>query len=124
MSSRWRVLEAAALPLFVVLFMGLWQGLRHQTDVISDLNLQLNELEQNIEVNRNNLMEEQLEFLQRRQQTLETEMGELKRSQQRWINQEQQRLKRQQVDVMTFQDDLNSEHSQHSRSSIDMIPSP
>ena len=69
-------------------------------------------------------MEEQLEFLQRRQQTLETEMGELKRSQQRWINQEQQRLKRQQVDVMTFQEDLNSEHSQHSRSSIDMIPSP
>ena len=72
MVSRWRVIEAVALPMLTLLFLGLWQGFRHHTDAIRALRLQLHELEQQqTEVNNPNLMEEQLEFLQRRQQDLE-----------------------------------------------------
>ena len=92
MVSRWRVIEAVALPMLTLLFLGLWQGFRHHTDAISALRLQLHELEQqHTEVNNTNLMEEQLEFLQRRQQDLEKQIGEAKRSQQSWRTQERQR---------------------------------
>ena len=92
MVSRWRVIEAMALPLLSLLFLGLWQGFRHHTDAIRALRLQLHELEQQqTEVNKPNLMEEQLEFLQRRQQDLEKQIGEAKRSQQSWRTQERQR---------------------------------
>ena len=93
MVSRWRVIEAVALPMLTLLFLGLWQGFRHHTDAIRALRLQLHELEQQqqTEVNKPNLMEEQLEFLQRRQQDLEKQIGEAKRSQQSWRTQEHQR---------------------------------
>jgi sRNA-binding protein len=92
MVSRWRVIEAVALPMLTLLFLGLWQGFRHHTDAIRALRLQLHELEQqHTEVNNTNLMEEQLEFLQRRQQDLEKQIGEAKRSQQSWRTQERQR---------------------------------
>ena len=93
MVSRWRVIEAVALPMLTLLFLGLWQGFRHHTDAIRALRLQLHELEQQqqTEVNKPNLMEEQLEFLQRRQQDLEKQIGEAKRSQQSWRTQERQR---------------------------------
>ena len=92
MVSRWRVIEAVALPMLTLLFLGLWQGFRHHTDAIRALRLQLHELEQqHAEVNNTNLMEEQLEFLQRRQQDLEKQIGEAKRSQQSWRTQERQR---------------------------------
>ena len=92
MVSRWRVIEAVALPMLTLLFLGLWQGFRHHTDAIRALRLQLHELEQQqIEVNSTNLMEEQLEFLQRRQQNLEKQIGESRRSQQYWRTQERQR---------------------------------
>ena len=93
MGSRWRVIEAVALPMLTLLFLGLWQGFRHHTDAIRALRLQLHELEQQqqTEVNKPNLMEEQLEFLQRRQQDLEKQIGEAKRSQQSWRTQERQR---------------------------------
>ena len=92
MVSRWRVIEAVALPMLTLLFLGLWQGFRHHTDAIRALRRQLHELEQQQpEVNSNNLMEEQLEFLQRRQQELEKQIGEARRSQQSWRIQERQR---------------------------------
>jgi hypothetical protein len=92
MVSRWRVIEAVAIPMLTLLFLALWQGFRHHTDAIRALRLQLHELEQQqIEVNSTNLMEEQLEFLQRRQQNLEKQIGESRRSQQYWRTQERQR---------------------------------
>ena len=92
MGSRWRVIEALALPMLTLLFLGLWQGYRHHTDAIRALRLQLHELEQQqTEVNSTNLMKEQLEFLQRRQQDLEKQIGESRRSQQYWRTQERQR---------------------------------
>jgi chromosome condensin MukBEF ATPase and DNA-binding subunit MukB len=78
--------------MLTLLFLGLWQGFRHHTDAIRALRLQLHELEQQqTEVNSNSLMEEQLEFLQRRQQELEKQIGETRRSQQSWRIQERQR---------------------------------
>ena len=95
MVSRWRVIEAMALPLLTLLFLGLWQGFRHHTDAIRALRLQLHELEQQqTKVNTTNLMEEQLEFLQRRQADLEKQIGESRRSQQDWLTQERQRRQR------------------------------
>ena len=92
MVSRWRVIEAVAIPMLTLLFLALWQGFRHHTDEIRALRLQLHELEQKqTEVNSTNLMEEQLEFLQRRQQDLEKQIGESRRSQQYWRRQERQR---------------------------------
>ena len=92
MVSRWRVIEAVAIPMLTLLFLALWQGFRHHTDAIRALRLQLHELEQQqTEVNSTNLMEEQLEFLQRRQQNLEKQIGESRRSQQYWRTQERQR---------------------------------
>ena len=98
MVSRWRVIEAVALPMLTLLFLGLWQGFRHHTDAIRALRLQLHELEQqHTEVNNTNLMEEQLEFLQRRQQDLEKQIGEARRSQQYWLT--QQRRRRQNLEL-------------------------
>ena len=95
MGSRWRVIEAVALPMLTMLLLGLWQGYRNHTDAIRALRLQLHELEQQqTEVNTNNLMEEQLEFLQRRQESLETQIGDMRRAQQRWRTQERQRIQR------------------------------
>ncbi len=96
MVSRWRVIEAVALPMLTLLFLGLWQGFRHHTDAIRALRRQLHELEQQqqTEVNKPNLMEEQLEFLQRRQADLEKQIGESRRSQQDWLTQERQRRQR------------------------------
>ena len=95
MVSRWRVIEAVAIPMLTLLFLALWQGFRHHTDAIRALRLQLHELEQQqTEVNSTNLMEEQLEFLQRRQQDLEKQIGESRRSQQYWLTQERQRRQR------------------------------
>ncbi len=92
MGSRWRVIEAVGLPMLTLLFLGLWQGYRHHTDALRALRLQLHELEQqHTEVNNTNLMEEQLEFLQRRQQDLEKQIGEARRSQQYWLTQQRQR---------------------------------
>ena len=92
MFSRWRVIEAVAIPMLTLLFLALWQGFRHHTDAIRALRLQLHELEQQqTEVNSTNLMKEQLEFLQRRQQDLEKQIGESRRSQQYWRTQERQR---------------------------------
>ena len=95
MVSRWRVIEAVALPMLTLLFLGLWQGFRHHTDAIRALRRQLHELEQQqTEENKPNLMEEQLEFLQRRQADLEKQIGESRRSQQDWLTQERQRRQR------------------------------
>ena len=112
MGSRWRVIEAVALPMLTLLFLGLWQGYRHHTDAIRALRLQLHELEQQqTEGNTNNLMEEQLEFLQRRQKSLETQIGEMRRAQQRWRTQERQRIQRTEPEPTT-------------RPSLDLIPIP
>ncbi len=111
MGSRWRVIEAVALPMLTLLFLGLWQGYRHHTDAIRALRLQLHELEQHTELNSNNLMEEQLEFLQRRQQSLETQIGDMRRTQQQWRMQEKQRIQR-------------SEPEPPPRPSLDLIPIP
>ena len=82
--------------MLTLLFLGLWQGFRHHTDAIRALRRQLHELEQQqqTEVNKPNLMEEQLEFLQRRQADLEKQIGESRRSQQYWLTQERQRRQR------------------------------
>ena len=112
MGSRWRVIEAVALPMLTLLFLGLWQGYRHHTDAIRALRLQLHELEQQqTEGNTNNLMEEQLEFLQRRQKSLETQIGDMRRAQQRWRTQERQRIQRTEPEPTT-------------RPSLDLIPIP
>ena len=114
MVSRWRVIEAVTLPMLIMLFLGLWQGFRHHTDAIRALQLQLHELEQQqTEVNTNNLMEEQLEFLQRRQESLETQIGDMRRAQQRWRTQERQRIQRKEP-----------EPEPTTRPSLDLIPIP
>ena len=116
MGSRWRVIEAVALPMLTLLFLALWQGYRHHTDAIRALRLQLHELEQQeSEVNNNNLMVEQLEFLQRRQQSLETQIGDLKRAQQRWRTQERQRVQRSEPTARPGEPD---------KPSLDFIPIP
>ncbi len=115
MGSRWRVIEAVALPMLTLLFLGLWQGFRHHTDAIRALRLQLHELEQHTEVNNTNLMEEQLEFLQRRQQSLETQMGDLRRAQQQWLTQERQRIQRSEPTARPGEPD---------KPSLDFIPIP
>ena len=95
MGSRWRVIEAVALPMLTLLFLGLWQGFRHHTEAMRALRRQLHELEQqHTEVNNTSLIEEQLEFLQRRQQSLETQIGDMRRAQQRWRMQERERIQR------------------------------
>ena len=123
MVSRWRVIEAMALPLLTLLFLGLWQGFRHQTDAIRALRLQLHELEQQqTEVNTTNLMEEQLEFLQRRQADLEKQIGESRRSQQDWLTQERQRRQRLESKPNPVEPDMKPVFKPNT--SLDFIPIP
>ena len=123
MVSRWRVIEAMALPLLTLLFLGLWQGFRHHTDAIRALLLQLHELEQQqTEVNTTNLMEEQLEFLQRRQQDLEKQIGESRRSQQDWLTQERQRRQRLESKPKPVEPDMKPVFKPNT--SLDFIPIP
>jgi hypothetical protein len=123
MVSRWRVIEAMALPLLTLLFLGLWQGFRHHTDAIRALRLQLHELEQQqTEVNTTNLMEEQLEFLQRRQQDLEKQIGESRRSQQDWLTQERQRRQRLESKPKPVEPDMKPVFKPNT--SLDFIPIP
>jgi hypothetical protein len=123
MVSRWRVIEAMALPLLTLLFLGLWQGFRHHTDAIRALRLQLHELEQQqTEVNTTNLMEEQLEFLQRRQQDLEKQIGESRRSQQYWLTQERQRRQRLESKPKPVEPDMKPVSKPDT--SLDFIPIP
>jgi hypothetical protein len=123
MVSRWRVIEAMALPLLTLLFLGLWQGFRHHTDAIRALRLQLHELEQQqTEVNTTNLMEEQLEFLQRRQQDLEKQIGESRRSQQDWLTQERQRRQRLEPKPKPVEPDMKPVFKPNT--SLDFIPIP
>ena len=123
MVSRWRVIEAMALPLLTLLFLGLWQGFRYHTDAIRALRLQLHELEQQqSEVNTTNLMEEQLEFLQRRQQDLEQQLGESRRSQQYWLTQERQRRQRLELKPKPVEPDMKPVSKPDT--SLDFIPIP
>ena len=123
MVSRWRVIEAVALPMLTLLFLGLWQGFRHHTDAIRALRLQLHELEQqHTEANNTNLMEEQLEFLQRRQQDLEKQIGEAKRSQQSWRTQERQRSQSLELEPKPTEPQLESLPRQNSTFNIFPIP--
>ncbi|WP_186590154.1 hypothetical protein [Synechococcus sp. MVIR-18-1] len=123
MVSRWRVIEAMALPLLTLLFLGLWQGFRHHTDAIRALRLQLHELEQQqTEVNTTNLMEEQLEFLQRRQQDLEKQIGESRRSQQDWLTQERQRRQRLESTPKPVEREMKPAFKPNT--SLDFIPIP
>ena len=123
MVSRWRVIEAMALPLLTLLFLGLWQGFRHHTDAIRALRLQLHELEQQqTKVNTTNLMEEQLEFLQRRQADLEKQIGESRRSQQHWLTQERQRRQRLESKPKTVEPDMKPVFKPNT--SLDFIPIP
>ncbi len=123
MVSRWRVIEAMALPLLTLLFLGLWQGFRHHTDAIRALRLQLHELEQQqTEVNTTNLMEEQLEFLQRRQQDLEKQIGESRRSQQDWLTQERQRRQRLESKPKPVEPDMKPVFKPNT--TMDFIPIP
>lgn len=123
MVSRWRVIEAMALPLLTLLFLGLWQGFRHHTDAIRALRLQLHELEQQqTEVNTTNLMEEQLEFLQRRQADLEKQIGESRRSQQYWLTQERQRRQRLESKPKPVEPDMKPVFKPNT--SLDFIPIP
>ena len=123
MVSRWRVIEAMALPLLTLLFLGLWQGFRHHTDAIRALRLQLHELEQQqTEVNTTNLMEEQLEFLQRRQADLEKQIGESRRSQQYWLTQERQRRQRLESTPKPVEPEMRPVHKPDT--SLDFIPIP
>ena len=123
MGSRWRVIEAVALPMLTLLFLGLWQGYRHHTDAIRALRLQLHELEQQqTEVNKPNLMEEQLEFLQRRQQDLEKQIGESRRSQQYWLTQERQRRQRLESTPKPVEPEMRPVHKPDT--SLDFIPIP
>ena len=116
MGSRWRVIEAVALPMLTLLFLALWQGYRHHTEAIRAIRLQLHELEQEeSEITNTNLMVEQLEFLQRRQQSLETQIGDLKQDQQRWRTQERQRVQRSEPTARPGEPD---------KSSLDFIPTP
>ena len=123
MVSRWRVIEAVALPMLTLLFLGLWQGFRHHTDAIRARRLQLHELEQQqTEVNTTNLMEEQLEFLQRRQQDLEKQIGESRRSQQDWLTQERQRRQRLESKPKPVEPDMKPVFKPNT--SLDFIPIP
>ncbi len=123
MVSRWRVIEAVALPLLTLLFLGLWQGFRHHTDAIRALRRQLHELEQQqTEVNKPNLMEEQLEFLQRRQADLEKQIGESRRSQQDWLTQERQRRQRLESKPKPVEPDMKPVFKPNT--SLDFIPIP
>ena len=123
MVSRWRVIEAVALPMLTLLFLGLWQGFRHHTDAIRALRLQLHELEnQQTEVTNTSLMEEQLEFLQRRQQDLEKQIGESRRSQQSWLTQERQRRQRVKTAPKPIEPKMTPGLQQDS--SLDFIPIP
>ena len=123
MVSRWRVIEAMALPLLTLLFLGLWQGFRHHTDAIRALRLQLHELEQQQpEVNTTNLMEEQLEFLQRRQTDLEKQIGESRRFQQYWLTQEGQRRQRLESKPKPVEPDMKPVLKPNT--SLDFIPIP
>ena len=123
MVSRWRVIEAVTLPMLTLLFLGLWQGFRHHTDAIRALQLQLHELEQQpTEENNTNLMEEQLEFLQRRQQDLEKQIGESRRSQQYWLTQERQRRQSLQSAPKPLEPEMDSVLKPDT--SLDVIPIP
>ena len=124
MVSRWRVIEAVALPMLTLLFLGLWQGFRHHTDAIRALRLQLHELEQQqqTEVNKPSLMEEQLEFLQRRQQDLEKEIGQSRRSQQYWLTQERQRRQRLESKPKPVEPEMKPVFKPNT--SLDFIPIP
>ena len=126
MVSRWRVIEAVALPMLTLLFLGLWQGFRHHTDAIRALRLQLHELEQQqqTEVNKPNLMEEQLEFLQRRQQDLEKQIGEAKRSQQSWRTQERQRRQSLQLEPKPTEPEPKLESLPSQNSTFNIFPIP
>ena len=123
MVSRWRVIEAVTLPMLIMLFLGLWQGFRHHTDAIRALQLQLHELEQQpTEVTNTNLMKEQMEFLQRRQQDLEKQIGQSRRSQQYWLRQERQRRQSHQSAPKPLQPEMDSVLKPHA--SLDFIPIP
>jgi hypothetical protein len=124
MVSRWRVIEAVSIPMLTVLFLALWQGFRHHTDAIRALRLQIHELElqQQTEVNKPNLMEEQLEFLQRRQQDLEKQIGQSRRSQQYWLTQERQR--RQRLESKPKQVEPEMKPAFKPDTSLDFIPIP
>ena len=125
MVSRWRVIEAVALPMLTLLFLGLWQGFRHHTDAIRALRLQLHELEQqHTEVNNTNLMEEQLEFLQRRQQDLEKQIGEAKRSQQSWRKQERQRHQSLELEPKPTEPEPQLESLPRQNSTFNIFPIP
>ena len=123
MVSRWRVIEAVALPMLTLLFLGLWQGFRHHTDAIRALRRQLHELEQQqTKVNKPNLMKEQLEFLQRRQADLEKQIGESRRSQQYWLTQERQRRQRLESKPKPVEPDMKPVFKPNT--SLDFIPIP
>lgn len=110
--------------MLTLLFLGLWQGFRHHTDAIRALRRQLHELEQQqqTEVNKPNLMEEQLEFLQRRQQDLEKQIGESRRSQQYWLTQERQRRQRLESTPKPVEPEIKPVHKPDT--SLDFIPIP
>ena len=107
MGSRWRVIEAVALPMLTLLFLGLWQGFRHHTDAIRALRRQVHELEhERTQSNNTSLMEEQLEFLQRRQKDLEKQIGEAQRSQQSWRTHEHPRRQREQSETKASEPEM------------------
>lgn len=123
MVSRWRVIEAVTLPMLIMLFLGLWQGFRNHTDAIRALQLQLHELEQQpTEVTNTNLMKEQMEFLQRRQQDLEKQIGQSRRSQQYWLRQERQRRQSHQSAPKPLEPEMDSVLKPDT--SLDVIPIP
>ena len=123
MVSRWRVIEAVTLPMLIMLFLGLWQGFRHHTDAIRALQLQLHELEQQpTEMTNTNLMKEQMEFLQRRQQDLEKQIGQSRRSQQYWLRQGRQRRQSHQSAPKPLQPEMDSVLKPDT--SLDFIPIP
>ncbi len=123
MVSRWRVIEAVTLPMLIMLFLGLWQGFRNHTDAIRALQLQLHELEQQpTEVTNTNLMKKQMEFLQRRQQDLEKQIGQSRRSQQYWLRQERQRRQSHQSAPKPLQPEMDSVLKPDT--SLDFIPIP
>ena len=107
--------------MLTLLFLGLWQGFRHHTDAIRALQLQLHELEQQpTEVTNTNLMKEQMEFLQRRQQDLEKQIGQSRRSQQYWLRQERQRRQSHQSAPKPLQPQMDSVLKPDT--SLDVIP--
>ena len=110
--------------MLTLLFLGLWQGFRHHTDAIRALRLQIHELEQQQQTEENspNLMEEQLEFLQRRQQDLEKQIGQSRRSQQYWLRQERQRRQSHQSAPKPLQPEMDSVFKPDT--SLDFIPIP